>query len=81
MSLEPNLEQEKKKRLRKKRPVECVCVSPEEFSRATGISRPTIYRMMADGRLRFVQASERMRKIPTSEYGRLGLSGEGQSTA
>jgi hypothetical protein len=29
--------------------------------------------MMADGRLHFTQMGERMRKIPTTEYARLGL--------
>ena len=69
--------QEKRKRgPRKQRPIEPVCVSPEEFSRATGISVPTAYRWMAHGRLRYSQVGERLRKIPTSEYSRLGLSGQ-----
>jgi excisionase family DNA binding protein len=77
MSLEHGPQRQNKKRgPRKRRAIAPVCVSPEEFSRATGISRPTTYRWMADGRLKFVQFGTRMRKIPTSEFERLGLSGE-----
>ena len=61
---------------RKRQAISRICVSPDEFAEATGISKPTLYRMMADGRLRFTQATSRMRKIPTSEYARLGLSGD-----
>jgi excisionase family DNA binding protein len=50
-----------------------VCVSPYEMRAATGLSLATIYRMMQSGQLRFVQLGGRMRKIPTSEYARLGL--------
>jgi hypothetical protein len=39
----------------------------------TGLSRPTAYRMMADGRLKFIQVTDDMRRIPTSEYVRLGF--------
>jgi excisionase family DNA binding protein len=59
---------------RKRRPIERVCVSVDEWMAATGFSRPTTYRMMADGRLRYVPFGTRMRKIPTSEFVRLGLS-------
>jgi excisionase family DNA binding protein len=53
-----------------------MCVSIAEFCQATGISRPTVYRMMNTGKLRFVQVGPRMRKIPTTEFTRLGLIGE-----
>jgi excisionase family DNA binding protein len=59
---------------RKQRPIAPVCVSPDEFSKATGISRPVVYRMMEDGRLHYVQVTPRLRKIPTTEYARLGLA-------
>ena len=36
-------------------------------------SRPTVYRVMADGRLKFIQVTDDMRRIPTSEYVRLGF--------
>lgn len=52
---------------------ERACVSVTEWCGSTGISKPTAYRMMADGRLKFVRMGERIRKIPTTEYERLGL--------
>lgn len=68
----------KKRRRRKKRspPVTSarVCLSVHEWRDATGISIPTTYRMMADGRLRYVELGERMRKIPVTEFVRLGLT-------
>lgn len=77
MSLKHSPQRQKQKRgPRKQRPIQPVCVSPEEFSRATGISVPVVYRMMKDGRLRYAQPTSRMRKIPTTEYARLGLSDE-----
>jgi hypothetical protein len=74
MSLEHS-PQRQKRGPRKRRVIDRVCDSVDEFSAATGISKTAIYRMMQDGRLRYVQATPRMRKIPTSEYSRLGLSG------
>jgi excisionase family DNA binding protein len=56
-------------------PVARVAYTIAEFAEATNISRPTIYRMMKDGQLRFVQLSERFRRIPASEFARLGLTG------
>ena len=47
--------------------------SVQDFTDRTGISRPTAYRMMADGRLKFIQVTDAMRRIPTSEYVRLGF--------
>ena len=43
------------------------------FIAKTGISRPTTYRMMASGKLKYAQVGERIRIIPISEYARLGL--------
>ena len=71
MSLEPNL---RKRAPRKRWSIARVCVSIEEFSEATGISKPTVYRWMATGRLRYTQFGQRMRKIPVTEFVRLGLS-------
>jgi hypothetical protein len=45
----------------------------ETFIKKTGISRPTTYRMMAAGQLKYAQVTERIRLILTSEYERLGL--------
>jgi predicted DNA-binding transcriptional regulator AlpA len=67
---------DKRKRRRKRQPVERVCVSIEEFMSATGFSRATVYRMMTAGTLRYVALSARMRRIPVAEYARLGLSGD-----
>jgi excisionase family DNA binding protein len=44
-----------------------------EWARLTKQSRATIYRQMADGRLRYVSLGERIRRIPASESERLGL--------
>ena len=49
-----------------------VAVSVSEFKSATGLSRPTIYRMMQQGNLRFAQIGA-LRRIPVSEFKRLGL--------
>ena len=49
-----------------------VCLTVREWSETTGLSKATTYRMMADGRLRFVQFG-RTRRIPTEEQSRLGL--------
>jgi hypothetical protein len=43
------------------------------FITKTGISRPTAYRMMASGKLKYAQVAERIRIIPNTEYVRLGL--------
>jgi excisionase family DNA binding protein len=47
-----------------------VCVSVDELCEATGISKPTAYRHMNEGRIRFVKLG-RLRKIPVSELERL----------
>jgi excisionase family DNA binding protein len=81
MSLEPiNPQPPKKRSPRKRRVIERICVSLDEFVEATGISKPTVYRWMADGRIRYTQFGQRMRKIPTTEFARLGLSGETTTT-
>ena len=49
-----------------------VCLTVSEWSESTGLSKATTYRMMQDGRLRFVQFG-RTRRIPTEEQARLGL--------
>jgi excisionase family DNA binding protein len=49
-----------------------VCLTVSEWSESTGLSKATTYRMMQDGRLRYVQFG-RTRRIPTEEQSRLGL--------
>jgi excisionase family DNA binding protein len=44
----------------------------DEFCARANVSRPTAYRMMNDGQLRYAQLRGR-RMIPTAEYVRLGL--------
>jgi excisionase family DNA binding protein len=65
--------QRQKRGPRKQRTINPICVSINEWCEATGFSRPTTYRWMAVGRLRYVQFGTRMRKIPTTEYVRLGF--------
>jgi excisionase family DNA binding protein len=72
MSLEASLPKSKRAPW-KQRAFAPVCVTIDEFVATTGLSRQTTYRWMADGRLRYVQLGERMRRIPTSEFARLGL--------
>jgi excisionase family DNA binding protein len=43
---------------------------PDKFCERTALSRATVWRMMRDGRLRYVKFG-RVRRIPTSEYERL----------
>jgi excisionase family DNA binding protein len=47
--------------------------TPDQFCHKTNTSRSTVWRMMRDGRLRYVKFGPRLRRIPTSEYERLGL--------
>jgi hypothetical protein len=47
--------------------------SIQEFMAKANVSRATVWRMMKSGELRFIRLSERIRRIPTSEYRRLGL--------
>ena len=51
-------------------PLPRAAYSVDEFSEAIRLSKPTIYRMMADGNLRFVQFGK-VRRIPASELARL----------
>jgi excisionase family DNA binding protein len=76
MSIEDFPIRQKRRGARAREPIARICVSIAEFCEATGISRPTVYRMMNAGKLRFVQVGARMRKIPTTEFARLGLIGE-----
>lgn len=69
----------RKGKLSKRKPRAKMPVSPlgdrvEIFVRKTGISKPTTYRLMASGKLRYAQVTERIRLIPTTEYERLGLT-------
>ncbi len=50
-----------------------VSVSVAEWCASTGTSKPSAYRLMSAGDLHFVQLSPRTRRIPTTEYERLGL--------
>ena len=50
-----------------------VAYTVSEWAEATRLSKATTYRMMADGRLRYVQIG-RTRRIPAEEQRRLGLS-------
>ena len=72
MSLEHNPTRQKKRGGRM-RLTDRVCVSVAEWCESTGMSKPSAYRMMAAGKLNYVQIGERTRKIPTTEYERLGL--------
>ena len=76
MSIEHSPIRQKRRGPRARPSIARICVSIPEFCEATGISRPSVYRMMSTGRLHFVQLGPRMRKIPTTEFTRLGLSGE-----
>jgi excisionase family DNA binding protein len=49
-----------------------VAVTISEFISATGLSRPTAYRLMQRGDLHFTQIGG-LRRIPVSEFKRLGL--------
>ena len=45
--------------------------SPDQFALRVGASRSTIWRMMRDGRLRWMRIGTRLRRIPISEHERL----------
>jgi excisionase family DNA binding protein len=57
---------------RKRKPLPRVAYSVSEWSEITGTSRPTIYRQMDAGELRFVLL-RKMRRIPATELVRLKL--------
>jgi excisionase family DNA binding protein len=59
----------------RREPLRRIAYTVGEWSQITGLSRPTIYRMMARGELRFVQFG-RTRRIPAEEKVRLGLTSE-----
>jgi excisionase family DNA binding protein len=62
----------KRKRTRKPRaPLPRVAYSLQEWSEITCTSKPTIYRQMGTGELRYVQV-RKMRRIPATELSRLG---------
>jgi excisionase family DNA binding protein len=63
----------KRKKQRKLKPAapEALAHSINEFADRARVSRPTLYRMMADGELHYVRLRGR-RLIPVSEYSRLG---------
>lgn len=61
----------RQRRHRGREPIPRIALSINEFSVATGISRPTLYRMMRSGQLRYVQLGERFRRIPATEIMRL----------
>jgi excisionase family DNA binding protein len=70
----------KKKRKRRKRPRkppsrEALLHSIGQFCARANISKPTAYRMMKDGQLRYAQLRGK-RMIPTEEYVRLGIISE-----
>jgi len=71
MSLEHDPARQQRRGAR--RSVARVCFSPDELAEATGLSRQTLYRMMKDGRLRYVQFGC-TRRIPATELTRLGLT-------
>jgi excisionase family DNA binding protein len=61
-----------RQRPRGSKPMSRVALTVSEWCESTGISRPTAYRMMADGTLRFVQIRG-TRRIPADESVRLGF--------
>jgi excisionase family DNA binding protein len=46
--------------------------SGAEFARRLGVSRVTVWRLMRQGRLRFIRISPTLVRIPVTEYERLG---------
>jgi excisionase family DNA binding protein len=47
--------------------------SPDEAAERLNVSRATVWRMMKNGVLRYVQVSERVRRIPPTEFERLAM--------
>jgi excisionase family DNA binding protein len=66
MSLEHSPERQRRK------PVSRLAYSVNEWCELVNISRASAYRMMADGRLRYVEIAG-VRRIPAKENVRLGL--------
>ena len=72
----------KRRRVRRSKPTPTITRlgdSVQDFVTRTGISRPTAYRMMADGRLRFIQVTDDLRRISHQRIcaARLHLRGRG----
>jgi excisionase family DNA binding protein len=74
MSL-PHPKKRTKRRPPKPAAREALAHSVNEFAARARVSRPTVYRMMKDGALRFVRIRGR-RLIPCTEYTRLGFIAE-----
>jgi excisionase family DNA binding protein len=70
MSLEHDANRQ---RARGSKPMARTALTVSEWCESTGISRPTAYRMMKDGELRFVQI-RLTRRIPVEESIRLGFT-------
>jgi hypothetical protein len=69
-----NSERRKRGRPRKARPLRRLADTITQFHERTGISRAKIWRDMAAGKLKFVQPTPGgVRRIPYSEYARLGF--------
>jgi excisionase family DNA binding protein len=54
-----------------RKPLAPAAYSIDDVADLTKLSRPTLYRMMADGRLRYVQVTSALRRIPAAEVTRL----------
>ena len=71
----------KRRRVRRSKPTPTIIRlgdSVQDFVTRTGISRPTAYRMMADGRLQFIQVTDDLRGFPQRICAaRLHLRGRG----
>jgi excisionase family DNA binding protein len=76
MSLKHAPERQRRRRGHIRPSLPRVAVTVGEFSATTGLSRPTLYRMMIEKKLRYAQIGG-TRRIPVSEYRRLGLVVEG----
>jgi excisionase family DNA binding protein len=70
----------RQRRSHARRSIAPICFTVSEWVSATGLSKPSVYRMMQDGRLRFVQFG-RTRRIPATEQARLGLTENGGNAA
>jgi hypothetical protein len=73
MSLPASAPQKKKKKRRAPKPPTRNALAHRiaEFVERSRVSRPTAYRMMKEGTLRYIIVRDH-RLIPTSEYARLG---------
>jgi excisionase family DNA binding protein len=73
MSLEHSPARQKRKKAPRQphKPLPPAAYSIADVIDLTKLSRPTLYRMMADGRLRYVQVTSALRRIPAAEVTRL----------